>query len=646
MFREFNVKFENVDMIGGADNLLENTKVTKVIVRGDNKMSSLDSAFKNCSELDTIDGELDLNNISDIDNLLDDTTLVKRINLKNVNNENISVNNSFPHIEEITIGGELYNKKAIQNVLASKEWTFDNINYVDAVGENVVEKVVNASNDNEIVIKDTLEQKAKGIEITGQIYDNLIEDSGEVVLLDELILENVDGNKEFTPHIKQEVCVEIIEGETLQDGDNIYSIGKLQEDGTYKVDVSTRNNFTPLFYGEKNYGMTISDGASITFGENIQVTSKAGNALYTPEITLKPGQYLKARIISANGAGNHTCGIRTPNGGYVPSELGNLTNAQAIADKVSANGYFDFGGTVSTETTGRFYFAFNFGTYTIESITVVGSKDFIASTSEQSILLPQPLNKVGDIKDKFYWDEDKGHYCIEQNVNSDLTILDSSNVIDLPHLNTKYSLDTYMPTTYLQCVDTTIQPSRLLLKSDMVKFKPIFLNKNKEYQVKFNCIEKGNDIKVKLGDSEKTITPIVGENAINITTPQEITDSRLYLIGVNNKLSNVYVIADNMSTGELQEDGTYKIDLNTNNQTDSCDISIIANNPLGTDDKLYWSLINKRYEIDRNGEIEIPTVVGDVIDLPRLYQGNDTFLNVNTGNINPSKIEVRYLDIN
>ena len=168
MFREFNVKFENVDMIGGADNLLENTKVTKVIMKGDNKMSSFDSAFKNCSELDTIDGELDLNNISDIDSILDNTQLVKRINLKNVNNENISANNSFPNIEEITIGGELYNKKAMQNVIASKDWTFDNINYTDVVGEKAVIKSTVVENQSEVIINDALEQKARNIEIIGE----------------------------------------------------------------------------------------------------------------------------------------------------------------------------------------------------------------------------------------------------------------------------------------------------------------------------------------------------------------------------------------------------------------------------------------------------------------------------------------------
>ena len=109
MFKEFNVGFQNVEMIGGADNLLENTKVTKVVMSGDNKMSSLDSTFKNCSELDNIQGGLDLNGVNDIDNILEGNSLIKSIDLKNINNENISANNSFSSIEEINIGGELYN---------------------------------------------------------------------------------------------------------------------------------------------------------------------------------------------------------------------------------------------------------------------------------------------------------------------------------------------------------------------------------------------------------------------------------------------------------------------------------------------------------------------------------------------------------
>ena len=75
-------------------------------------------------------------------------------------------------------------------------------------------------------------------------------------------------------------------------------------------------------------------------------------------------------------------------------------------------------------------------------------------------------------------------------------------------------------------------------------------------------------------------------------------------------------------------------------------LTVQANSPLAKGDKLYWNDTNKRYEIDRNGVIEIPTVEGDIIDLPRLYQRDDTILTVDTGNIKPSEIKIKYKDLN
>jgi hypothetical protein len=46
-----------------------------------------------------------------------------------------------------------------------------------------------------------------------------------------------------------------------------------------------------------------------------------------------------------------------------------------------------------------------------------------------------------------------------------------------------------------------------------------------------------------------------------------------------------------------------------------------------------------------NDSYTLPTVDGDVVDLPRLYQKEDTNLLVETGNIKPSKIKIEYLDI-
>lgn len=248
MFKEFNVEFQDVEMIGGADNLLENTKVTKVIMSGDNKMSSLNSTFKNCSELDNIQGGLDLNGVSNIDNILEGNSLIKSIDLKNINNENISANNSFPSIEEINIGGELYNKKAIQNVIASKDWTFDNITYSGTVRDNVITKEANVNDDIQITIQDALEQKANSIEIVGQTYENLVSGSEEVALSDRLFIEIVNGNpREFNLDVEQIVYIEAIEGETLQEENMTYSIGELQEDGTYKIEIISLNDIEIQF---------------------------------------------------------------------------------------------------------------------------------------------------------------------------------------------------------------------------------------------------------------------------------------------------------------------------------------------------------------------------------------------------------------
>ena len=253
MFREFNIKFEDVEMIEGADNLLEGTEVTKVIMRGDNKMSSLNSAFRNCLELDTIDGEVDLNEVENIDNLLKGTELVTTISLKNINNENISVQNSFNDIKEINIGGNLYNKKAMQNVIASKEWTFDNINYTGEIKNKITLQAASCFSGNKIKIENSLEQKAKSFEIIGETLENLEKGDKEATLTgitNEYILDSQDS---INAKLGEYEVVELYGG-TYQNLNNIYSIGDLYvgEDGEpildeeglnqYVVKITVKNN--------------------------------------------------------------------------------------------------------------------------------------------------------------------------------------------------------------------------------------------------------------------------------------------------------------------------------------------------------------------------------------------------------------------
>lgn len=313
MFREFNVKFEDVEMLGGADNLLEGTEITKVIVRGDNnKMSSLDSMLKNCNELDTIDGELDLNGVSDIDNLLEGTELVKSINLKNINNENITANNSFPYVESINIGGEVYDKRAMQNVIASKDWTFDNITYSGNVGENLLAKSATMIDDDKTTIKNTLEQKARGFEIIGQTYENLVDGSGEATLLDELTLESIDGSpNEFTPHIEQSVCVETIEGETYQN--LIEGKGEYKLTDTFSTTWTESNNSIDnppsVIEIPEIWGNTVQGYANIVTAQ--QIVDSINNSAWTDgnSATLSPTDSKLYKVVSANSNGIDTNNI-------------------------------------------------------------------------------------------------------------------------------------------------------------------------------------------------------------------------------------------------------------------------------------------------------------------------------------------------
>ena len=55
--------------------------------------------------------------------------------------------------------------------------------------------------------------------------------------------------------------------------------------------------------------------------------------------------------------------------------------------------------------------------YILSPISLTSDKNWeLLKFTHNEFYLPQPLRKVGDVKDRLYWDYDKGHYCIEQNI--------------------------------------------------------------------------------------------------------------------------------------------------------------------------------------------------------------------------------------
>ncbi len=240
MARDFNIRFNNVTM-DSADNLLENTKVTKVTLVGNNKFISLDSTFKDCIDLTQIIGSINLDGISNIDNLLSGATKIESIILKNINNENITSINAFENFLSITIGGITYDKNALQNVISSQDWEYEGFVYEDMVKENIFINSKQVENTDEMVIQNTLEQKATSIEIYGETYENLINGKDNVVLVDELILEfTKDGTNEFKPHTEIPVYIKELNG--TQQG-----LGELQKDGSYRIDIKFDNGYEKLW---------------------------------------------------------------------------------------------------------------------------------------------------------------------------------------------------------------------------------------------------------------------------------------------------------------------------------------------------------------------------------------------------------------
>ena len=716
MFREFNEQLNDVELIGGADNLLEGTDVTKVVVGGDSTLSSLNSTFKDCVELDRIEGELDLNGVTSIDNMLEGTNLVKSINIKNANIDDLTSDNAFPYIEGITVGGEC-TKGGIQQVLKGATWQLDNISYTREIEDKVSLKSVESLDTDNLVLLDTLEQRAKNIEILGQTYENLIEGEGEYKLTDPRSVTWTESNDSFTD-LPSIVEVSEIYGNTVQDTNdlnNIQSVGDLDvdEEGNeqYKLELDIKGkNLCPVS----------------TF-EPIKWT---GSALNHKVCDLKLKSNTTYTISRKIAHSSNELRVRV------------YSNDSLLTD-IGANSSLKFT-TKEVTTAWLCCYTFNDNYYIVEELMIEEGEsqtDFEPYVENKTtVLMPQPLRKVGNFADKLYWDNNKNKFLMDSNTKiyppsgttNYVIVAESDDFVTLSmHKNyitgvrsegafcnllpqiqsynateegflyvdpyfyftvSKSNLDssisdyrlalktwlhgnnaeflcpgktetaeteilepttieTYSSKTHI-LVNSDVQPSQMTLTNQKTLIDIKELNTDTDYTMQFNCTKKGNKpITVNLCGTEKEVDVPVGVNHISITTPSSLVNSRLELGGDGNVVSDIMLFEGEInqypnyfdsvqSVGNLQGDN-YEIGISTN---EGFSVTITSSNPLAKGDKLYWSLTNKRYEIDRNGVIEVPTVTGDVIDLPRLYQKEATTLSTSTGIIKPGKLKIEYND--
>ena len=216
MARDFKIELDNVEMINGSDDLLKDTKVTKVTLTGENKLNSLNSTFENCTELTAIEGDVNLDGVSDMTEMTLNTPL-DELKVTNPTEENIQTDNSLNQVTNVKIGGTKYAKGGVQDIVGSLEWNAENFTYEDTILDNVYTNSSSIEDSKNLTVSDTLEQKATSIEITGQTYENLVNGKATENLLDEMSMQQTEGKPtQFTPHMEQPICLEYIEGQTYQ----------------------------------------------------------------------------------------------------------------------------------------------------------------------------------------------------------------------------------------------------------------------------------------------------------------------------------------------------------------------------------------------------------------------------------------------
>lgn len=210
---------------------------------------------------------------------------------------------------------------------------------------------------------------------------------------------------------------------------DVFSVGELQEDGSYKVDVVSRNNNLVVF---NNIEISTSSALTIlknTEEKSIELKASSGMDLLTKtNINFKAGTtYTLSIKIETNNTNTSARIILIDDINKQNSFGGNATTVVSISNPATTK-------TITTTFTPNVdsCLFLNLNNYSnLSSETYMKFSEIIVlegNFNEQdinyyegkhevkSISLPQPLHKVGNVCDRFYWDETRGKMCIEKNV--------------------------------------------------------------------------------------------------------------------------------------------------------------------------------------------------------------------------------------
>ena len=238
-------------------------------------------------------------------------------------------------------------------------------------------------------------------------------------------------------------------GNTVQNQDNladIKSVGILQEDGTYKIELTScgKNlfNVNESRFVKFRYESWIDDGeiknettATITRLDNNSFSVSSGRtglyAYYGFYVEIKVGKTYKVTF------------DRTINRGAVCVYNKTLNKVVTYCEHTDQNTLKNF--TISDN--GEYYLCFSDFTDPVTFKNVYLTEEGSIATSYEpykesrvDINLPCQLEKVGDVSDRLYYDEEEKVWCIEKNIGT--VIFDGSEHINI--INTERTLTNYV----------------------------------------------------------------------------------------------------------------------------------------------------------------------------------------------------------
>ena len=239
-----------------------------------------------------------------------------------------------------------------------------------------------------------------------------------------IAIENTVGNEIFE--------IEEIVGNTyrnINDLQDMVSVGELQEDGSYKIDIESvgENLFNTSSESVVNSPKgTYNNTQQVEFtgndGEMVLVASDAGQATEF-DVEFKAGVTYTISFDVITGSNGFFGTIAFCKKGATWEEIGSVR--QNILPAWSTE-YQHFTKTFTPDSDCVLYlgggqWTFRGGTRTtLKNIMITigdSEREYVPySKNVTSIILPQPLCKVGDYADRLYWDNGKGHYCIEKNI--------------------------------------------------------------------------------------------------------------------------------------------------------------------------------------------------------------------------------------